>query len=136
MFYCRNCGFEFEKPENIYENHGMLSPPFEKISVCPNCRSDRIFQKNITHCRCCGARLPKGIHDYCSEWCREKGEKLYALERKRRRITEQSPVCEIIKQLKKYNTEHGTDLSYGQFVAFVLSKKKDMKKCKTRKKNI
>lgn len=33
MFYCRNCGFEFEKPENIYENHGMLSPPFEKLNV-------------------------------------------------------------------------------------------------------
>lgn len=24
---------EIEKPENIYENHGMLSPPSEKLNV-------------------------------------------------------------------------------------------------------
>lgn len=42
MYYCFNCGIEFEEPINLINNHGFNYPPFEHIMGCPNCRSDDI----------------------------------------------------------------------------------------------
>ena len=127
MFYCEKCGYEFYKPKKIYEGHGFKTPPYEEISVCPNCNSESIAQKKITHCRCCGARITDEGSSYCSERCRERGEKLYALELKRRKIREESPINEIVKMAEEYNRANNTDYSYGKYVAFILSKEKEEK---------
>ncbi len=133
MFYCKKCGFEFHTPQKIYESHGLGSPPFEEIRACPNCKSLSIAVKKTTHCRCCGARL-KGVTDcYCSNACREKGERLYALEQKRRHLRNDSPINLIIKKLNCYNATNGTNLSYGQYVALILPKENTEKCTKTKK---
>ena len=136
MFYCKKCGFEFEKPQTIYEQHGLNQPPFEEVKICPNCHSKSFYEKKITHCRCCGARMLNSYSIYCSPRCREKGEKLYELERKRKRMREESPISEIIKRVKKYNKDNNTNYSYGQYVALILPREKVKKKCKNSKKNI
>ncbi len=122
MFYCKNCGYEFFKPRNFYEDHGLKSPPYEKRYVCPNCNSERFYEKKVTHCRCCGAKIVNSNSLYCSDRCRERGEKLYALERKRRKLREESPINEIVKRTKEYNAANNTNYSYGQYVALVLSR--------------
>ncbi len=136
MFYCKNCGYFFYKPHKIYENHGMKNPPFEEHYVCPSCNSNKITEKKITHCRCCGAKLFNSDSEYCSERCKNRAEKLYALEQKRRRLRDESPINEIIKKVKAYNLLNGTNYSYGQYVALILPKEKETKKCKTKRKNI
>jgi len=135
MFYCEKCGFEFSRPRKIYERHGLQAPPFEEKFVCPNCSSEKFYEKKVTHCRCCGAKILKSDSLYCSERCREKGEKLYALERKRRQIREESPINEIVKKVKEFNLSNNKNYSYGQYVALILSKEEAKKKCKTSKKN-
>lgn len=135
MFYCKKCGFEFNKPRKIYEGHGMKTPPFEEFYVCPSCNSKSFTEKRVTHCRCCGARLVNSTTGYCSNRCKERGEKLYSLEKKRRKIREESPVNEIIKKVNEYNLLHKTNYSYGQYVALILPKEKAEKECKTKRKN-
>ena len=124
MFYCKECGFEFNKPKRILEGHGFTSPPFEEIFVCPNCYSEGFVRRKITHCRCCGARIIDKGSRYCSARCKERGERLYALELKRRKLREESPINEIIKKLKEYNELNNTNYSYGQYVALILSKER------------
>lgn len=135
MFYCNNCGFEFEKPYRLYEKHGMVSPPYELLNVCPDCKSNDFYEKITTHCRCCGARLEKGEVDYCSPKCQEKGERLRKTERRKRKRIVESPLNEIIRQVNAYNIQNNTKYSYGQYVAQILPKMKaESKKC-TKKKN-
>ena len=58
MIVCSDCGSEFEKPEIYREAHSLSAPPFEERRCCPFCKSENIHEKNLTHCRCCGAVLP------------------------------------------------------------------------------
>ncbi len=39
MYKCEDCGREFDEPDIITETHGLSSPPFEKVAVCPYCNS-------------------------------------------------------------------------------------------------
>jgi len=135
MFYCKKCGFEFASPQKIYERHSLDTPPFEELVVCPSCGSQSFYEKKVTHCRCCGARILNSNSDYCSERCRERGEKLYELERKRRKIREKCPINEIVKKVEEYNRVNKTNYSYGQYVALILPSLKVNKKCKNSKKN-
>ncbi|MBE6750097.1 MAG: hypothetical protein E7560_02920 [Ruminococcaceae bacterium] len=135
MFYCDNCGAQFEEPKKVLETHGNATPPYEKLFICPFCKSCLFHEKSNTHCRCCGAKLKVAGTDYCSDTCRQQGIKLREKERKRKRLLSSHPINEIIRQLEIYNKEHNTNYSYGQFVALILPKKK-ARKCAKRKKNI
>ena len=136
MYYCKNCGKEFEKPEKSYETHLLSHPPFELIYICPNCKSQNFHLKNLTHCRCCGSRLPSGTTEYCSPSCKLKGEKMWRKELKKRQAELKDPLKMLVKECAIYNTTHGTRYSYGQYVALIRPKLlKEGKKCAKRKKN-
>ena len=134
MYYCRDCGATFEKPKSYIERHNLDTPPYESFKICPVCNSNSIFEKNLTHCRCCGAKLKKNDSEYCSSSCEEKGKILWERERKRRQIEIISPLNLLIKELAEYNKIHKTDYSNGQFVA-IKQLEKESKKCKKLKKN-
>lgn len=118
MYYCPNCGCEFELAEVFYETHGLLNPPFEKRYVCPCCKNDGFYEKTVTHCRCCGRKL-NGKEEYCSKECEINGKKLWQKDRKRRGLNLKSPVNLIIKELQFYNQTNRTNYSYGQYVALI-----------------
>lgn len=124
MYYCPECGFHFEKPIKTYSTHGFTSPPYEKNYCCPNCNSVSFYEKNTTHCRCCGAKLRQGITDYCSEACEKKGKKLWLKEVKRRQQFFFNPINSIVRELEIYNKMHGTNYSYGKYIAIILPEEK------------
>lgn len=39
-FRCCNCETVFANPEIYYETHGLDCPPYERVAVCPKCKSD------------------------------------------------------------------------------------------------
>ncbi len=134
MFSCKECGAEFKEAKEITETHGLLCPPFEKKTVCPFCSSSAIKEIIYSHCRCCGAKLKDNVTGYCSETCKEKGEKLRAKELKRKKQRYNSPINEILRKKDEFNKQNGTMYSYGQFVALILPKlKAEKSKCKKRK---
>lgn len=135
MYYCPDCGYEFETPEKLYETHGLPSPPYEVILHCPECRSTAFYEKNSTHCRCCGARLSKETKEYCSDSCRNKGEKLWLAQQRKRKLASTGAIGKIIKDINEYNRKNHTDYSYGQYVALIETKRRATKKCKRKKRN-
>ena len=137
MYYCKNCGREFEKAEKSYETHRLADTPFEVFYVCPFCKSQNFHEKNLTHCRCCGSRLPKGQTEYCCDSCKNKGEKMWQREVKKRRNTLKSPLQMVVKECAEYNKVHGTKYSYGQYVALIRPKlKREKHQCGQKKRNI
>lgn len=124
MYYCPECGTNFEKPDKKYCKHNLSSPPYEKIYCCPKCNSESFFEKTTTHCRCCGAKLKKGAFEYCSDACKKKGEKLWIREIKRRNLLINNPINKIVHELEIYNKINGTNYSYGQYVTLILPKEK------------
>ena len=42
MYICNICGnvFAEDEVEIVIEKHGLDTPPYEKIAVCPYCRSN------------------------------------------------------------------------------------------------
>ena len=70
MYYCHSCNCEFEAPEIIIETHGLSSPPYEKFSVCPFCRSTDFSVIKVKYCHACGARLYGDNENYCNDSCR------------------------------------------------------------------
>lgn len=119
MYYCKDCGCEFEKAEILAQTHGLSRPPYEKHAACPCCGSGNFHEKAARHCRCCGARLPEGAHDYCNAECKARGKKLWEKERYRRHLSRIDPISVIIREADEYNKTHGTEYSYGQYVAFI-----------------
>jgi len=137
MYYCKNCGHDFCEPQKIYETHIFTDTPFELIYICPNCKSGNFREKNLTHCRCCGSRLSPNAVEYCSDSCRNRGEKLWQKEFKKRRESLLDPLNTVVRECNIYNLENGTKYSYGQFVALIRPKLlKEQKKCVKQKKNI
>lgn len=135
MFYCPDCGYEFEKSKNLYETHGLDTPPFERLSVCPFCNSPHFYEKVTAHCRCCGIKISSDQNGYCSKKCKEKGEFLRAKERRRKNLKINSPINIILRELEMYNQVHKTNYSYGQYVAIIKPKLEKLKKCKKKRKN-
>lgn len=136
MYYCKNCGLDFEEPKKTYETHQFSDVPFELLYICPNCKSSNFREKVMTHCRCCGGRLPKGCDEYCCDSCRTKGEKMWQREVRLRHKALKDPLKMIVRECILYNKEHQTNYSYGQYVALVRPKVlKEAKKCATKRKN-
>ena len=136
MFICKKCGYEFSDPKKIYETHGLESSPYEELFVCPACKSQSISEKMVTHCRCCGAKLKDSNAEYCSESCKNRGERLREIEQRKRKVLTDSPLSEIVRRVKAYNKKHNTNYSYGQYVAIVIPNERAEKKCKKKRKNI
>ena len=38
-YRCNNCGKVFSTPQIYYETHNLDSPPYERVAVCPHCKS-------------------------------------------------------------------------------------------------
>ena len=134
MYYCNECEREFETPRKEYESHGLPYPPFEKIYVCPFCRSNSISKKT-THCRCCGAKLKNGKTEYCSSACRFKGEKLWQKQNLKIKEMYDNPLNQKVREVEIFNRKNNTNYSYGQFVALEFLKGKK-RKCTKKKSNI
>ena len=120
MYECQDCGHHFKFFVQDSEKHGLNTPPYEKYGKCPVCSSGYIREVKVAHCRYCGARLPAGKTDYCNEDCRTRGNELWKREAIRKNLRNTDPLVIMMKQTEEYNRIHGTNYSYGQFVAFIL----------------
>lgn len=135
MYICKNCGLEFETPLKATETHLFSDTPFEVLYLCPACKSNHFHEKDMTHCRCCGAKLSSGAEEYCSEACRRKGNKLWDKQKKRLKREENDPLFLLVKEAALYNRKNGTDYSYGQYVSLVKpTLKKENGKCAVKRK--
>lgn len=119
MYYCFDCGCEFETAAVFCETHGLASPPFEEVRCCPLCGSGNIKEKAVSYCRCCGARLGNSERVYCSPSCRKRGEEMRRREMKRQRLIFSSPLFQTVREVDEYNRKNGTDYSYGQYVTLI-----------------
>ena len=82
-YQCHECDRQFEEPDFITEKHGLDTPPYEKIAVCPYCKG---YFEEMTQCRICGqyftdGELSGGVCDECIyehstdiELCHKLGE--------------------------------------------------------------
>ena len=120
MYHCKDCGFEFLYADTIIERHTLDSPPFEKIRVCPNCKSYNFDKAKTPHCRCCGRRLKSAELEYCSKECKIRGEFMWREQSRRRQLYENSSLVSIVRQLELYNKQHKTHYTYGNFVGKIL----------------
>jgi len=77
MYICEECGMFFEEPKVIFETHGLDTPPYEKLSVCPYCNENDIKESAEVECSRCGTLMPEDyayidddlnyLCDVCSE---------------------------------------------------------------------
>lgn len=116
MYCCKDCGKKFEKPKIMYDEHGFKSPPYEKYYVCPVCKSENFSEKQVNHCKCCGARISEG-KEYCDSTCRNRGERMWRLQSLRNEKNNKNPVVLAVREVEEYNRIHNTELSYGQYFA-------------------
>jgi hypothetical protein len=85
MFYCKNCGEEFEIYDKKIETRGFDFPPFEESFLCPFCGSSKIKEKKNSFCKCCGIKLRTHENQFCSDECRKNWNILWKKELKRRK---------------------------------------------------
>ncbi len=46
-FFCTDCGKYFDKPDIYEEKHGLDSPPYQRVPICPMCEGDNFFVFDI-----------------------------------------------------------------------------------------
>ena len=72
MYKCENCGHLFEEGEQAVweERHGLDTPPYEKFSGCPICKSG---YEEVHQCKECGDwHTEDELHDgWCEKCLRE-----------------------------------------------------------------
>ncbi|MBR4910160.1 MAG: hypothetical protein IKZ47_02405 [Clostridia bacterium] len=125
MHHCPDCNVFVEDP--IVKNF-KISGKNQKKLLCPVCLGE-LNDAPAEYCRYCGNRLSPGTADgYCGDTCRRLGRRLWTRELIRRRRIKDDPLARILRMLTSYNKEHNTNLSYGQFVSFVLPKLDKRKK--------
>ncbi len=125
MYECQDCSHRFENPLMLVDTHSLATPPYESYGACPACKSTFLRKVKVFHCRCCGARLPVGRTEYCNDYCRQQGRKLWLREgnRKKRMLTD--PLNVLVRRLDEYNRQNNTKYSYGQFVGIILPRLKE-----------
>lgn len=52
MFVCGDCGAVFDAPLRTVERHGLDTPPYEALEVCPSCYGVCIL--SAMYCDGCG----------------------------------------------------------------------------------
>ncbi|MBO4467883.1 MAG: hypothetical protein J5766_01145 [Clostridia bacterium] len=117
MYYCTDCKNFFNDPIKFKEKDYAFGEHCEISLFCPHCKSSYIKKTEAEYCRCCGRRLRKGQHIYCSRACMKNGDRLYKLQKERKARLMDSPIYVIVRKLREYNEKHKTNLSYGQFVS-------------------
>ena len=48
MYFCVDCERYFEERKFYYETHGLDTPPYERVRICPNCGSDNYYYFETT----------------------------------------------------------------------------------------
>ena len=43
-FFCKDCNKYFFNPKYYYEQHGLDTPPYERVAVCPVCGGDDFIE--------------------------------------------------------------------------------------------
>ena len=122
MYYCKDCGEEFDFVEVVFETHGLDTPPYERIKRCPYCHGSNYEEKKNTHCSFCGSKL-RNAGEYCSRRCEKAGEIYFARQTENRRKFASSPIAAAVREVAEYNRIHKTKYSYGQYFALKESKK-------------
>ena len=66
-YECHRCGKRFEEPDFVAERHGLDTPPYEKVAVCPYCYG---YFEEMYQCEICGewftdGELTSGVCDDC-----------------------------------------------------------------------
>ncbi len=128
MYYCHECKTHFKEVAKIIEKHGLSSPPYETVCVCPNCKGQNFEKEKSKYCRCCGAKLTSAQKEFCSSGCQNKGEKLFKKEKNHKQQQLESPIYSAVRQVDAYNKAHNTRLSYGRFFATAKNSQKGAKK--------
>ena len=122
MYCCQDCKKEFELVEVVFERHGLDTPPFERVRLCPFCHSNNFSEIEEYFCGYCGSKLKSNI-DYCSPLCRKKGIELRKREFAKKEFLENSPLMKSLKELDEFNKANNTKYSYGEYVALKKSLK-------------
>ena len=98
----------------VFETHRLDTPPYERHRLCPHCGSSSYERLENTHCRFCGIRLQQP-GEYCSDRCRDAGERYYKAQEENIAIFKNSPVAKAVREVADYNKEHKTKYSYGKY---------------------
>ena len=114
MYGCQDCKKEFEYVEVVFERHGLSTPPFERVKLCPFCHSANFSEIRVNHCGYCGSKL-REEGEYCSSLCRKKGMELRKKEERKREFLKNSLIAKAIAEVEEYNRANGTNYSYGQY---------------------
>lgn len=66
-YECHRCEKRFEEPDFVTEKHGLDTPPYEKVAVCPYCHG---YFEEMYQCEICGewftdGELTSGVCDEC-----------------------------------------------------------------------
>lgn len=66
-FQCHECDRRFEEPDFVIERHGLDTPPYERMAVCPYCKG---YFEQMYQCKICGEwftdeELTSGVCDDC-----------------------------------------------------------------------
>ena len=122
MYHCKDCNRKFNTPKKVLETHGQTAPPFEVFYLCPFCSSTNFNKIIVSYCKCCGRRLNDPSDYYCSENCRSNAIKLKHKEVLRKQALATNPLNVLINEVEKYNNEHKTKYSYGQYIAIIRPK--------------
>lgn len=40
LYFCKRCEEFFDTPKYYYERHGLDTPPYQRVYVCPRCEGD------------------------------------------------------------------------------------------------
>lgn len=114
MYNCKDCGKEFLYPKKTAERHGLKSPPYEEIRLCPFCNSGNFEREEASYCRYCGARVKKGT-EYCSAACEKKGREAWARQALKKEKYIHDPLVIAVREVEEYNKRTGKRLSYGEY---------------------
>ena len=88
MYRCQDCEFEFLYAKQHEEHHQQTEPPFEKLCVCPNCKSTNFSKIKIRYCRFCGRKLKANMSEYCTKECKMRGDIMWREQARRKNLYE------------------------------------------------
>lgn len=114
MYYCSDCRREFEFAKVYYE---PTPKGDRKLLLCPHCDSVDYEEKRGEYCSFCGRKVPYYGQRYCSDSCKNSGEKMFLRQKEMEEKRKTSPLYKAVKEVEDYNRINGCTLSYGQYYA-------------------
>ena len=120
MYRCQDCEFEFLYAKQHEEHHQQTEPPFEKLCVCPNCKSTNFSKIKIRYCRFCGRKLKANMSEYCTKECKMRGDIMWREQARRKNLYESNSLVAVTRELESYNRKNHTNYTYGIYVGKIL----------------